>query len=119
MKVEGFSKGYLATISVALKTYLEFIKSVEFDPNHSNESFVFVYGSHMHNAPFLSEHAGAAFSLAQFMVTAEPLLKAVQLAGMTAAIKTSSMEVFRTEGLLALKKELLERGTPLPAIVDP
>jgi hypothetical protein len=117
-KVEIVMKRYLSNISFALKIYLEHNTSIQFDTNQTDEDFVFLHHQQMNKAPFLSEHAGTAFSIAHFMVHVRPGIQAVQLAGMTASTIVVGKEVFNQDGLRALKEELVKRGTPLPAIVQ-
>ena len=118
LKVEGLVRGYIASIAMSLKIYLECVVQLEFDRSQSDEDFVYVYQTWMNKVPYLTEHSANAFILANFLMMYQPGFRAVQLAGFVSLAMTSGKNLFKEGALENRKKELIEAGTPLPAIAE-
>lgn len=115
-KIEALTRGYIASISVALKIYLEHYLDSKFEPRKSNEEFLYVYSSWMTNAPYLLDHAGTATMLAHNLFLMEPGLKSMRFAGFCATAKISGDEIFKDGALKAMRDELEQKKWIIPAI---
>jgi hypothetical protein len=91
---------------------------VEFDRSQSDEEFVYVYQTWMNKVPYLTEHSGNAYMLANCLFMYQPALKSMQLAGLTASKILLGKDLFKEGALEKLKKELVESGKVVPAIAE-
>jgi hypothetical protein len=118
LKIEGLARGYIASIAMALKIYLEYFVQVDFDRSQSDEDFVYIHQAWMNKVPYLTEHSGNAYMLASFLAVSQPGLKAMQLAGLTASSMIFGKGLLKEGALEKMKKELEEKGITIPAIAQ-
>jgi len=115
--VEGLARTYLAHVTLALKLYMEHHLEVSFDTKLPNEEFIYVYSSWGNSAPYLSEHIGNAYMVANFVFLYDPGLGALRTAGMFAMKKMTGVNMFKEGALERMRQELIDKDITLPAIV--
>ncbi|HEX5211225.1 MAG TPA: hypothetical protein VFW22_05780, partial [Pseudolabrys sp.] len=118
LKVEGLARAYISSIAIALKIYLEYYLQIEFDRSQSDEDFVYINQVWMNKVPYLTEHSANAYLVANYLMTFQPGLKAMQLAGLVASKIAFGQDLFKPGALEKMKKELVDNGITLPAIVE-
>jgi thiaminase len=118
LKIEGLVRGYISSIAMALRIYLEYFARQDFDRSQNDEDFVYVYQTWMNKVPYLSEHSANAFMLANFLMMYQPALKAMRLAGLMSSADVFGKSLFKEGALEQMKKELQESGAPIPAIAE-
>lgn len=116
IKVEGLARRYLAYITQALKTYLDFNTDVKYDPTIKDEEFYFIYSVWGNKIPYLSEHSSAASIIAQELYMLTPGLESIKVAGMYALSKIAGYNYFKDGALEELKAGLVSKGYPIPTI---
>jgi len=116
IKIEGVTRQYLACISQALKMYLDYNTNVKYDPTTKDEEFYCIYSVWGNKVPFLSEHSGPAYIIAQELFLLAPGLESMKVAGMYAIFKSAGFNCFKEGALDELKAELLSKGYPIPTI---
>jgi hypothetical protein len=116
IKVEVLAKSYLASISVALKIFMEHHLERSFDSTLSDEEFVYIYSSWMNKAPYLSEHLGPAYMIANLVFLSQPGLKALRVGGMYAIGKATGVLVFKEGALEKMREELVRDNISIPEI---
>jgi hypothetical protein len=116
MKIEGVTRSYLSTIATAMKLYIEHHSTMQFDPNKPDEEFILIYQPLVSKAPYLSEHFGTAYMMANFVFMYAPGLKVIQLAGLTASSKLLGASIFKQDALKKIKEEVLASNCTLPAV---
>jgi hypothetical protein len=112
------ARGYISSIAMALRTYLEYFVQLDFDRSQNDEDFVYVHQTWMNKVPYLTEHSANAFMLSNFLMMYQPALKAMRLAGLAASAMVLGKSLFKEGALEKMKKELEESGAPIPAIAE-
>jgi hypothetical protein len=119
IRIEGTGKRYLASVAIALKIYLEHHLDQVVPPQPSDEEFIYVHSTWMRNAPYLAEHEGVAYMLANVVFLYGPALQALQVAGLFAASKMAGdvgFKAFKEGALEEMRKKLRDKDIPVPAI---
>ncbi len=114
--IEGAARSYLAHVALALKLYMEHHLEVASDAKLPNDEFIYVYSSWGNNAPFLSEHVGSAYMIANLVFLYGPGLKALQTASMFAMKKMAGADIFKEGALEHMRQELIDKDITVPAI---
>ena len=116
LKIDFAARGYLSGVALALKLYIEHHLEAPLDQTKTDEEFVYIYSTQMNKAPFLSEHAGTAFIVADLVFMSSPGLEAMKVGGMFAMAKELGKSAFKEGALAQMRDQLVKKDIPVPRI---
>ena len=117
LKIESLSRQYIATLAHALKIYLEHNTEASLDLSLPDDQFIYIYSSWMNRAPYLSEHAGPAYMVANLIFLYGPGLEALQLGYLFATKQLLGEKIVKMDVLNERKAAAETAGLQLPAII--